>query len=79
VPNNANEVWDIDNLIKPTLDAMEGVFGARHWHGPQQAADDKVDYLVASKRTVRAGEAPGARIEVVEFVGSCDAHLRAIP
>lgn len=22
---NANEVWDLDNLIKPTLDAMEGV------------------------------------------------------
>src|SRR5262249_53240256 len=25
IPANANEVWDIDNLVKPTLDAMEGV------------------------------------------------------
>jgi len=29
----ASEVWDIDNLIKPTLDAMEGVFGSRPWAG----------------------------------------------
>jgi hypothetical protein len=28
---DANEVWDLDNLIKPTLDAMEGVFGLRPW------------------------------------------------
>jgi hypothetical protein len=25
----ANEVWDLDNLTKPTLDATEGVFGSR--------------------------------------------------
>jgi Holliday junction resolvase RusA-like endonuclease len=61
---NANEVWDLDNLIKPTLDAMEGVFGGRPWRGPAQAADDRVDHLEASKRTVHVGEAPGARIEV---------------
>jgi len=28
-PRNANEVRDFDNLIKPTLDVMEGVFGMR--------------------------------------------------
>ena len=61
---NANEVWDLDNLIKPTLDAMEGVFGLRAWKGPAQAADDRVDHLEASKRTVGAGELPGARIEI---------------
>jgi hypothetical protein len=61
---SANEVWDIDNLVKPTLDSMEGVFGLRPWRGPMQAADDRVDHLVASKRTVRADESPGARIEV---------------
>jgi hypothetical protein len=65
---NANEVWDPDNLIKPTLDAMEGVFGGRAWRGPVQAADDRVDHLEASKRTVRCGEAPGARIEVRRVV-----------
>jgi hypothetical protein len=61
---NANEVWDLDNLIKPTLDAMEGVFGLRAWKGPAQAADDRVDHLEASKRTVSAGDLPGARIEI---------------
>jgi hypothetical protein len=61
---NANEVWDLDNLIKPTLDAMEAVFGLREWNGPAQAADDRVDQLEASKRTVSAGELPGARIEI---------------
>lgn len=63
-PQTANEVWDLDNLIKPTLDAMEGIFGLRTWRGPAQAADDRVDHLEASKRTVRPGESPGARIEV---------------
>jgi Holliday junction resolvase RusA-like endonuclease len=61
---NANEVWDLDNLIKSTLDAMEGVFGLRQWRGPAQAADDRVDHLDASKHTVSAGELPGARIEI---------------
>jgi Holliday junction resolvase RusA-like endonuclease len=46
---NANEVWDLDNLIKPTLDAMEGIFGLRPWKGAAQAADDRVDRLEAIK------------------------------
>lgn len=61
---NANEVWDLDNLIKPTLDAMEGVFGARAFRGIPQPADDRVDRLEASKRTPGLGEAPGATIDV---------------
>jgi hypothetical protein len=65
---NANEVWDLDNLIKPTLDAMEQVFGLRPWRGPTQAADDRVDHLEASKRIVRDVEAPGARITVRRIV-----------
>jgi predicted RNase H-like nuclease len=64
VQTTANDVWDLDNLIKPTLDAMEAVFGLRPWGGRPQAADDRVDYLQATKRTVRHGEPPGARIEV---------------
>jgi Holliday junction resolvase RusA-like endonuclease len=47
---NANESWDLDNLIKPTLDAMEGVFGPRLWRGTPQPADDQVDRLETSKR-----------------------------
>jgi Holliday junction resolvase RusA-like endonuclease len=67
IPANKNEVWDIDNLVKPTLDAMEGVLGLRPWQGPLQAADDRVDYLEASKCTVRDGESPGAHIEVYDL------------
>lgn len=64
VAHNANEVWDLDNLIKPTLDAMEGAFGTRAWKGPVQAADDRVDRLEAVKRQPLAGEEPGATIDV---------------
>jgi len=60
----ANDMWDLDNLIKPTLDAMEGVFGLREWRGVPQPADDQVDQLEATKRTVAPGEDPGATIDV---------------
>jgi Holliday junction resolvase RusA-like endonuclease len=63
-PRNRNEPWDLDNLVKPTLDAMEGIFGLRVWNGRPQPNDDKVTHLDASKRTVRTNEAEGARVEV---------------
>lgn len=63
-PRNANDAWDIDNLIKPTLDAMGGVFGTRVWKGPPQAADDRVEHIDARKRQVVEGEETGATIEV---------------
>lgn len=63
VAKTANEVWDLDNLIKPTLDAMEGVFGKRPWKGRAQAADDRVD-MRASKRHLADGESPGATVTV---------------
>ena len=63
-PKNPNERWDIDNLVKPTLDAMEGIFGARDWRGAPQPQDDRVDHLEAAKRYVQQDERPGATIEV---------------
>lgn len=60
----ASEVWDIDNLIKPTLDAMEGIFGLRQWRGPDQVADDRVDRVEAEKRPHAEGVDPGATIDV---------------
>lgn len=60
----SNDVWDLDNLIKPTLDAMEGLFGLRAWNGRPQAADDRVDRLEAVRRRPRNGEAAGATIDV---------------
>lgn len=55
-------LWDIDNLVKPTMDAMEGVLGLRVWRGKPQAQDDRVDSLYATKRFVHEGETSGARI-----------------
>lgn len=63
-PANVNERWDLDNLVKPTLDAMEGVFGLRAWKGVPQPNDDKVVHLDARKRTVLPGEQAGATIDV---------------
>lgn len=62
-PVSANEARDLDNLIKPTLDAMAGVFGVRARQGPIQADDERVDRIEASKRRVEAGST-GATIEV---------------
>ncbi|MFJ1510973.1 hypothetical protein [Cellulosimicrobium funkei] len=58
------EVWDIDNLAKPTLDAMADVLGQRDWAGVPQPADDRVDRLLATKRQPLPGEQPGACITV---------------
>ena len=60
---NSNEAWDIDNLIKPTLDAMAGVLGDRPVQGRLQADDERVDEIHATKRTVSLG-VEGASIVV---------------
>lgn len=64
MPQNANDRWDIDNLVKPTLDALEGIFGMRAWKGTPQPNDDRVVELHATKRTVRSNEDAGASISV---------------
>lgn len=61
---HSGEVWDIDNLVKPTMDAMEGILGTREWTGTPQPADDRVDHIEALKRETRCGEVPGATIDV---------------
>lgn len=59
---------DLDNLIKSTLDALEGVLGERKGTGVRVEADDvRVDRILASKRHAREGEQPGARISVSEL------------
>ena len=46
-PTTTNEAWDIDNLVKPVLDAMAGVLGARPGaFTVLQADDERVDYLL---------------------------------
>lgn len=69
VPQRSSEVWDLDNLVKPTLDAMEGVFGLRPWKGVPQPEDDRVDRLEASKQTAKSEEAVGADVTVWTIEG----------
>lgn len=64
VPRNRNDAWDLDNLLKTTIDALGGVVGMRRWNGRAQADDERIDRIVATKRTVRDGESVGARIRV---------------
>lgn len=58
------EVWDLDNLVKPTLDAMERIFGRRPWAGRIQPADDAVDWLAAEKTTENDEARQGATIGI---------------
>lgn len=64
VAQTTNDRWDLDNLVKPTLDALEGIFGLRAWKGTPQPNDDRVVELHATKRTIREGEDEGASIVV---------------
>ncbi len=61
---NANERWDLANLIKPTVNSLGPIIGWRFWHGAQQVDDERIDHIVASKRSAREKEQPGARIAV---------------
>ena len=63
-PTMKGQGWDLDNLIKPTIGALAPVIGVRPVAGPEQADDERVDRIVASKRQAGDGEAPGARIVV---------------
>ena len=62
---NRHPGWDLDNLIKPTIDALHAVIGSRagRWHVPQ-ADDERVDEIRATKREVRDSELPHATIRV---------------
>jgi Holliday junction resolvase RusA-like endonuclease len=66
----ANDAWDLDNLIKPTLDALGGAIGWRRWRGRPQVDDERVDRIIASKRPIRAGEGPGAHIRISALPGT---------
>lgn len=61
---DGNGVWDLDSLIKSTLDVMEGVSGTRASRGTPQPADDRVDRIEAVNRLPGANEVPGATIDV---------------
>ncbi|WP_299449176.1 DUF429 domain-containing protein [uncultured Serinicoccus sp.] len=60
--------WDLDNLIKPTIDALTPVIGPREGQWTHaQPDDERVDEIIARKRPAEADEQPGARIVVSEM------------
>lgn len=61
-PDRAGQTWDLDNLLKPTIDALADVVGRRPIGGRPQADDERVDYVEAWKRTDPSDV--GATIEV---------------
>jgi hypothetical protein len=56
-----------NNLLKTTVDAMEGVLGLHRVQDPPQADDERIDYLEVLKRQARTGDERGAIIEVNEL------------
>lgn len=63
-----NSASDLDNLVKTTIDALDGVFGPRpgKWRHPQPD-DERVDKIIASKRTSGSSESAGATLVVREY------------
>jgi Holliday junction resolvase RusA-like endonuclease len=59
---------DLDNLLKATIDALDGVLGLRAGSYARTLADDeRVDRIVASTRVASPGETPGARMVIAEL------------
>lgn len=59
---------DLDNLLKTTIDALDGILGLRAGRFTRtQGDDERVDRIVASKRVAAPGETPGARMVIAEL------------
>jgi hypothetical protein len=63
VSRNANEVWDLDNVIEPALDAMEGIFGPAALEGASAGRRRQGRRLEAVKRLPREEEPTGTTID----------------
>jgi len=60
---NANDEWDLDNLLKPTIDGLSRVLGVRRGnHRVPQADDERIDRIIASKRPAAEPEQVGATL-----------------
>jgi Holliday junction resolvase RusA-like endonuclease len=63
-PDRAGQGWDLDNLLKPTVDALDAVLGSRPQRGRPQADDERVDHIDAWKRPASPDELVGATVDV---------------
>lgn len=65
VPADSQDQWDLDTLLKPTIDALIALMGVRQGDTrTPQADDERIDKIVASKRNAAPGERLGARIQL---------------
>ena len=55
---------DLDNLVKATLDAAATCIGIRQIRGPEQADDERIDVIVATKRAAADTASAGAFIAI---------------
>jgi Holliday junction resolvase RusA-like endonuclease len=70
---------DLDNLIKSTVDAFEGVLGIRPGTGERIEADDvRIDRITATKRLARGAEDPGAWVAVTDLGETPDLRRRRL-
>ena len=60
-----NDEWDLDNLLKTTIDGLIALLGVRRVRTAKpQADDERIDQLTASKRPAGPDEQVGARIQL---------------
>ncbi|MGD9985227.1 hypothetical protein [Pseudonocardia sp.] len=57
----------LNELVATTIDALGAAIGWCPRRSRPHADDARVDRLIASKRTARGGETPGARVRVTEM------------
>ena len=64
---SARDEWDLDNLLKPTIDALAPIIGHRPVAGRPQADDERIDKVVAVKRRTDDPTSWGASITISIF------------
>lgn len=61
----SNDEWDLDNLLKPTIDGLVPLLGERQVRTARpQADDERIDRINASKRPAADDENVGATIQL---------------
>lgn len=62
---SSNDEWDLDNLLKPTIDGLSSLLGVRRGnHSVPQADEERIDRIIASKRAAQGDEQVGATLKL---------------
>jgi len=70
---------DLDNLLKSTVDALDGILSPRPIAGRPQADDERIDEIRATKRIAGVSERPGASITILTISGASSGQDRVAP